>query len=66
MTIRTAYRHFPDHRRTGEARGLGGLVCGANDAGQIAANRFERKLELDNVAQRVAELEINDVGFDVA
>ena len=64
--IRAAYRH--SRTTATPARLTAAEVWSVARAvrGQLAADRSARKLDLENVAQRVAELEINDITFDVA
>ncbi|MBN8957108.1 MAG: ImmA/IrrE family metallo-endopeptidase [Rhizobiales bacterium] len=66
MTIRAAYRH--SRPTAAPARLSAAEVWSVARAvrGQLAIERAERKLELGNVAERVAQLEINDIMFDVA
>jgi hypothetical protein len=66
MTIRAAYRHsrptaVPARLSPAEVWSVARAV-----RAQLAIERSERKLELGNVAQRVVQLEINDIPFDVA
>ncbi|MDI3470332.1 MAG: hypothetical protein OJF62_002395 [Pseudolabrys sp.] len=66
MTIRAAYRHSrttaaPARLSTAEVWSVARAV-----RGQLAIERSERKLELESVAERISDLEINDVSFDVA
>lgn len=66
MTIRAAYRHsgttaVPARLSAAEVWSVARAV-----RAQLAIERSERKLELGNVAERVVELEINDITFDVA
>lgn len=66
MTIRAAYRH--SRTTAAPARPTAAEVWSVARAvrGQLATDRCARKLELENVAQRAAELEINNITFDVA
>lgn len=66
MTIRAAYRH--SRTTAAPARLTAPEVWSVARAvrGQLAIERSERKLELTDVAERITQLEINDVTFDVA
>lgn len=66
MTIRAAYRH--SRTTAAPARLTAAEVWSVARAvrGQLSADRCVRKLDLEDVAQRVAALEINDIAFDVA
>lgn len=66
MTIRAVYRHTkitaaPARLTASEIWSVARAV-----RIQLADDRFARKLELDDVAQRVAQIDINDIAFDVA
>lgn len=64
MTIRAAYRH--SRTTAAPARLTAAEVWSVARAvrGQLAIERAERKLELENVAERITQLEINDVAFE--
>lgn len=66
MTIRAVYRHTkitaaPARLTASEIWSVARAV-----RMQLADDRFARKLELNDVAQRVAQIDINDIAFDVA
>ncbi|MGE0627597.1 MAG: ImmA/IrrE family metallo-endopeptidase [Hyphomicrobiaceae bacterium] len=66
MTIRAVYRHTkitaaPARLTASEIWSVARAV-----RTQLAVDHFARKLDLNDVAQRVAQIDINDVAFDVA
>lgn len=66
MTVKAVYRHLkitaaPAQLTASEIWSVARAV-----RMQLADDRFARKLELNDVAQRVAQIDINDIAFDVA
>jgi hypothetical protein len=66
MTIRAAYRHSRTTATPARLTAAEVWAVARAMRGQLSADRCARKLDLEDVAQRVTALEINDIAFDVA
>jgi hypothetical protein len=64
--IRAAYRHTKISAMPAQLTAVEIWSVARTVRGQLAADRAARKLEIESVAERASQLEINDISFDVA